>query len=316
MAHAGRSLYKLRKIPKLPSVKILRQKLRQFRSKVVLRCIHEILTMEVIELLCCLAVLATFTSGVRIRCEYQMGDWNVLGRLYTCRGSVISDENPTIVTDVIGTHLAGDENSDVKGFWVLDGHESLTTIPKGLENFFANLQGFQWAYGNISSIDSSTFEPFSNLLRIGLQSNELVTLDGDLLQHTRKLHWISFSFNLLQHVGHDFLAGLTDLTYAYFQSNPCIHSEANTTQGVQDLNRLLPELCPPLATSLDPPTTTVSTTPEPNVCPVRCTINEEVDEINNRIEGVELQMRDEMMNRMEEIERQLRELNSSPCSCY
>lgn len=48
------------------------------------------------------------------------------------------------------------------------------------------------------------------------------------------------------------------------------------------------------------PTTTISTTSEPSKCPIRCTINDETDE---------------MMARIEELEKMMREVNSSPCSC-
>lgn len=73
-----------------------------------------------------------------------------------------------------------------------------------------------------------------------------MTLDGDLFQHTPKLQEIDFSLNELEHVGHNLLAGLASLTVVDFSANPCISEEAETPEGIQELNLQLPIKCPPL----------------------------------------------------------------------
>lgn len=278
-----------------------------FNIKKVIEATHKSLTMKTLGLVISLALLATLTAGVRIQCIYQNMNWAV-GDLYSCIGTVISTESPAIITEVSGFHLTGRNNSDVKGFDIV-GHQILSTIPARIDSFFSNLEVFRWFIGNISTIDSSVFAPHPNLLLIILGSNNLVALDSDLFHHTRKLREIHFNHNKLQHVGHDLLAGLTDLTHATFISNPCISSWVNNSQQIQELNRQLPIQCPPLAlattpnpptTAPDPPTTTISTTSAPNECPIRCTMNDEADWMKKRIE---------------EIERQMREIQSNPCSC-
>lgn len=164
--------------------------------------------MKAIAVFSTLAFLATFTSGVEIECIFIDFEWFDYTPLYTCRGIVISMENPTLVTKMSGNHEAGREDSDVKGFRIIGDQINLTTISNGIGNFFASLQVFSWTYGNISSIDSRTFRHFPNLLYIDLTQNRIVALDGDLFQFTRKLRWIHFDSNSLQHVGHDLLTGL------------------------------------------------------------------------------------------------------------
>lgn len=174
--------------------------------------------------------------------------------------------------------------------------------------------------GNISTIDSTTFEPFPNLVDINLDGNRLVSLDGEIFKHTRKVGGVWFNNNGLQHVGHDLLNGLTDLTWAAFQSNPCIHAYAHTPEAIQELKLRLQTQCPPSATPPDPPTTTISTTSEPNECPESCTSNEQTQEIYKRMEEMERQMRDETKARMEdaqemkemiaELQRQLTKLEN------
>lgn len=127
---------------------------------------------------------------------------------YLCEVTIINVENSTTVTEVSGTHLEGKNNEDVKAF-VIRNQTTITKIPEGIEKFFADLELFIWEFGHISTIDSSTFKPFPNLVFIDLGNNRLVTLNSNLFQHTRKLRVISFAGNLLEQVGHDLLTGLT-----------------------------------------------------------------------------------------------------------
>lgn len=268
--------------------------------------------MKVIEVFCCMALYATLASGVEIDCWYRMTNW-IPGGIYICGATITNVEDPTTVRNINGTHLAGRSNEDVRGFSVFL-HDILTTIPTGIEKFFANLELFAWDNGNISTIDSSTFKPFPSLLFISLGNNKLISLDGDLLQHSRKLREIEFHGNLLEHVGHDLLTGLTDLTYADFESNPCINIRANTPEAIQELNRQLPIKCPlnpiiecPTTCMIDeimdriaeleradPQTTTISA-PDPNECPSGCASNVEV-------RGMERQIRDEMKSMVKEVQ--------------
>lgn len=84
--------------------------------------------------------------------------------------------------------------------------------PKWNRIFFPQILKAFWTSGNISSIDSSTLEPFKKFSRIFLNSNKLVSFNSDLFQRTRKLQMIHFDGNKLQRVGHNLLAGLACLT--------------------------------------------------------------------------------------------------------
>lgn len=269
--------------------------------------------MKAIGLFGCLALLTTFTSGVKIHCIYYIeGYWDI-GPFYSCGAFNISLENPTTVTGISGAHMAGKHNADVKGFYI-NNFEYLTTIPRGLENYFPSLELLQWFGGSISLINSGTFQPFRNLSYVELSRNKLVTLDGNLFQHTPKLRHIHFSNNLLAHVGHGLLTTLTDLTAAEFHANPCVDTAAHTPDQIQDLNLHLPIKCSTLDTTSDRPTTTISTTPVQNDCPISCTSNEETRKMKNRMKKIERQMRDDLSERILELEKQMRELSSDPRS--
>lgn len=252
--------------------------------------------MKTIRLFGCLAFFATLTSGVEFQCKYEIANLNGLGSSYICHATIISVERPSITTNISGTHEAGKVNADVNNFWV-ENHRILTKIPNGIEQSFANLQVFLWRDGRISTIDSNTFKPFPNLLIIYLGYNQLVTLDGDLFQHTRKLRELFFESNLFEHVDHDILTGLTDLTFADFSSNPCIDAWADTPEGMQELKLQLTIQCPPLVIEcprtcmIDEVMERIEKLERPDTdCPSTCTSNDETDEMKTRMDEMQSQI--------------------------
>lgn len=206
--------------------------------------------MQVIGLFICMAALATLISGVKIQCDYQILYILKNETMYSCNATISNQENPTSVTEIKGTHMEGKSDSEVKGFFTYAGHENFTKVPNGIGKIFVNLEGFIWHSGNISSIDSCTFEQFPNLLYTVLAYNKIVTLDGDLFRFTRKLRAISFQLNMLEHVGYDLLSGLTALEIAAFDGNPCVNATAETSEETKQLNIQLPIQCPPTTSEL------------------------------------------------------------------
>lgn len=104
--------------------------------------------MRLVGLIISLAALAAFISGVKFECKFSFNNWIGAESTYTCGGAIVSVENPATVTEIIGTHLAARNNTDVKAFWI-QSHEILTKIPSGIEKFLANLEIFGWSRGNL-----------------------------------------------------------------------------------------------------------------------------------------------------------------------
>jgi len=237
--------------------------------------------------------LATYISGMEVQCSLQDPFWIVVGEHYTCFATVTSVDNSTSFTSVIANHAQGQNNSDVTAFAV-DFNDELTFFPRGIEQFFPNLRVIRWWVGNLTTIDSSTFQPFPDLELVDIGHNKLVSLDGNLFQHSPRLRVIWFNNNLLQNVGQGFLTGLTNLTMANFGENPCINVWAGTPEEIEDFRIQLPIQCPPLDPTPDPPSTTISTTTEPDECPIDCTRRDDV-----------------MMDMIVELQRRVDELSSN-----
>lgn len=133
--------------------------------------------------------------------------------------------------------------------------DHLTRIPARIEQFFPNLIGLQWYNGGATTIVADDIKPFGDLEELYVFQTHLNSLDGDLFNYSQRLRMVFFSNNQLEHVGHNLLQGMPQLTQAHFNSNPCIDSAAVTPAEIEELNIRLPIVCPPLGTTTDQSTT-------------------------------------------------------------
>lgn len=85
------------------------------------------------------------------------------------------------------------------------------------------------------------------MVMLFMNNNRLVSLHRSLLTRKPMLQWISFGYNSLQHVGHNFLGELRD-----FSNNPCIDKFVYNPDAIQELNLQLPIICPPLLGEYSP----------------------------------------------------------------
>lgn len=194
-----------------------------------------------------------------LQCEFSMKDWTFIGNHCSCmvKTEVMAEDDPLIVKEVRGNHLAGKSNTDVVEFSAY--RQATTFIPKNIEKFFPNLLIFCWIDGELLKIDSKDLEPFPNLFFFDIGGNKIKSLDGNLFMYTRKLQTIYLDANQIQHVGRDLITGLEELLRVYFRKNVCMDFAASNLSEIQRFKELLPMNCPECAFSL------------------RCSLNEEND---------------------------------------
>jgi Leucine-rich repeat (LRR) protein len=181
------------------------------------------------------------------------------GEMYTCvNATIIEYGNDKTVTNTTGTHEVGKSNNDVEGF-LTELTFNLTDFPVNLAGFFPKLRVLLIYAPDLTSISSESLKlPF--LEGFVMFFSQIVSIDGNLFQHTPNLKWIYFVFNKIQHIGHNLLTNLPNLKEVGFISNPCINNLtfANTPAAIQELNRQLPIFCPPLSPTTLAPTTIIS----------------------------------------------------------
>lgn len=271
------------------------------------------------------AILISSSSAVILNCEFMLVDIGPVGIIYTCYTTSVTviDQESIVVTNVTGTHLSSLNNENVGAIYVYN-IQSLNRIPEKISEFFPNLKAFLWYFSNLTSISAHDLAQFPKLERVNLDGNRLVTITGNLFASNPQLQWISLNQNRIQNIGHDLLSNLRNLTVADFRANDCIDVLAITTQRIQELNALLPIICPPLDETTEVPTTTqlsTTTLPPSGYCSAGCSdqidfvraeLSTEINELRNTVIQLN-QVVASYEERFYEMERQLRELTANPC---
>jgi hypothetical protein len=209
-------------------------------------------------------VAGTFSSSaVHFDCEFEIGEWFVLGVVYNCEPKVSSINEKYLIESVEGEHLPNKALKDVKTLNVR--FQDLPKIPINLADFFPNLEGIQWYKSNLQALSADELKSFPNLQVFSSYENPLVVLDGDIFVGTPRLQWLSFYNNSIENVGYGLISSLYSLAYANFQENVCINRVMTHPAMMGELIQELKERCPSLT--------------EPEECDHRCSLNEEVDKL-------------------------------------
>lgn len=227
------------------------------------------------------------SDAIEFRCEFRNVGWSApVGSAYTCDyAQVTNQNNSTSLDSVQGYHLDGKRNSDVKALWV--EWTKLEKLPTNIETFLPNLEVLLWAAGNLVAITADDLRPFPEMKFLSLHNNKIVSLDSDLFHHSPKLVRFEIFVNEIRNVGYDLLANLKELTAVQFSGNPCISFYATTPEVILELKERLVTQCPPLtgtAPTSSTSKTTISAKAADPSCDVRCTVNDEMDEVMKAIE--------------------------------
>jgi hypothetical protein len=184
--------------------------------------------------------IAASADAVIFQCNFGDAGWITLPNVYTCFATIIYTETDAL-EDVKGTHLDGRSNSDVE--FVFVQNENTNRLTRNMEKIFPNLVGLSWGRSNLTELSAEDFQPFPNILFFAAFTNKLVTLDGDLFRHTRRIRLINFANNRIETVGENLFNMLTDLERAAFEMNRCIDMNAVNIWEVEQLTRVLVQNC-------------------------------------------------------------------------
>lgn len=200
---------------------------------------------SIMKTLIIILVAFSLAQGLIIKCQYFRIQWTKDGEaLYGCEANVTKMENPKTLEKVKGKHLTNKTIDDV-GYFLLKNHKGLEQIPKNFGERFPDLNVLFWINGSLTSLTSDDLK-FPKLLSLSLARNHLVSIESDLLKHTRKLEEFYFGFNLLEHVGHEIFNDLIMLHDVDLVANPCIDARVKDYGAIVELSKQLETRCPPL----------------------------------------------------------------------
>lgn len=172
--------------------------------------------------------LSNYVESVVVVC-----DFNNSNNGYMCDVKylkITTKENRTI-TGVIGDHLSGKSNSDVK--FIKSENHIVKFFPLELARLFEYLEIVQINNAALFEIHSSDFQQFGgNLKKLSMDNNAIQVLEADLFQYNANLNYISLSSNKLRHVDDETFRGIEELTALYLRHNPCIDNYEQSRDNV------------------------------------------------------------------------------------
>jgi hypothetical protein len=255
---------------------------------------------------------ALTVKGIILNCNYVSKSFTqVEGNLFGCTVTLISVGTIADIEELKGTLAAGKTLEDVEH--ISAARKTMITIPLNLEDFFPNLRAIQLYQMSLETISMEDLKPFPNLEHLNLAANVLTSIPFNLFDFNPKLKLIYLYNNKIATVGQGILDGLNVLVDVQFGGNVCIKSDATTPEELELIKQELLEKCLPAGETIAPKTTTLptttptttiteastaskpTTTPTPTTlspetttinCEHRCTLNEEVDDLQTSLESV------------------------------
>jgi hypothetical protein len=195
-----------------------------------------------------------------------------LGGSYHCDAKVKPGAS-NLIEQVNGQHLPNKTTSDVTSIWVR--YQPVAEIPKNFLTFFPKIKAIYLLGTNLRPVTAYDLKPFPDLIYFGSASNQpQVNIASDLFQFNPKLRGVNFYNASLQHVGFGALKILKDLEQAGLQKNPCIDKFFSKPAEIDKLKETISTSCPPLEGT---------TTVKPAECNLRCSLDDEVDDLTMTI---------------------------------
>lgn len=195
------------------------------------------------------SVFSSISHAIVIDCGFGIIPiLDTLRDVYTCAATVFLEGDARVVTEIRGTHQPGRSNTEVYGFY-LNGANDQTNmggfVPRGLGQFFPNLQAFDVINYEAVEIAQEDLAGLDNLLQLRLTGNRIRVVPRNLLEGKNLLRTVRFNVNpTLRHVAHHVFDSLPSLIHLDFRGT--CHPQENTNRA--DVLRMIFRLaqeCPP-----------------------------------------------------------------------
>lgn len=178
----------------------------------------------------CLIALCAYVESVAVQCKFE--EIKNLGYRCDVKSIKITSKDDRIITEIIGDHLSGRSNSDLKFFDCQD--HIIKFFPLELAAFFKNLEIIYIFNATLSELHSSDLQQFGGKLKnFDVNYNEIEDIEAGLFQYNENVEVIAFSDNKLKHIESGAFRGLNKLTDLYLNGrNPCIDRTASSRSEV------------------------------------------------------------------------------------
>ena len=180
-------------------------------------------------------MLCGFGDSVDIQCKYQHYSYYAVGYVYECipqNTLNIKSRESAVINSVNGSHLSGKSNADVTYFYSDVSSRVIEYFPRNLENIFTKLKMISIQFGRLKEIQQSDLRPFTKLVRLSLDFNDIEFLEDGLFAYNLELEFVGFDFNKIINIGSQVFDNLNKLAWLYLRGNTCINMDAENNKTV------------------------------------------------------------------------------------
>lgn len=179
-----------------------------------------------------------------LNCNFYTSGWgNAEGLYYTCKVIDLRTESPNILIDrILGNHIENFSNDDVK-HWVVENSPRMLFMPRGVGDFFKNLEEVYIRNVGLQSITQSDLRQFQSLEQLTLYETELRSLESGLFQFNPRLKLLNLNSNRLSSIAPDVLSPLKNLFHVSLKNNVCIDIDMYKEDGVKKVIQEIIKRC-------------------------------------------------------------------------
>lgn len=148
---------------------------------------------------------------------------------YTCTARIISVGDPRIVTDVIGTHLAGYNYLNVSG--MLIENQVLSLAPLNIPTFLPNIELYRILNAQTEEIQPRDIAGFKRLRFYMVNTSQsLISVPPNMFANHPQLEGIAVNQNRMQHVAYNVFDNLNQL-HSLWIGSTCIDYGVNRNRA-------------------------------------------------------------------------------------
>lgn len=178
---------------------------------------------------------------VKLECEYQ---YRGIDFSYICVPKNIKTSwNDKTVTEVVGSHLEGKNNSHVDSLVI--HNQNCHFIPRNLGQFFPNLENLIIMKSNVQFLLSGDLDGLNKLQYFDVSNNPIEHIGEDFFTGHTSITSVSFSNCHIKKVDFGALDSLKKLTSINFEHNECIdiREEYVNKKTIERLSMLIYSKC-------------------------------------------------------------------------
>ncbi|CAG9810429.1 unnamed protein product [Chironomus riparius] len=188
----------------------------------------------------------SYLDAVDIMCKYQILEFIPLGSTYTCYTTSfyqISSRSESSITQTTGLHLFGKNNINVEGFeWK---YGNIAYFPTKLTSIFNNLKVI-YMVTYIKEIRQSDLMPFTKLVHLNMNYNQIEVLEAGLFDYNPHLEYINFKSNKISQIDSKIFDKLPKMRFLDLRTNECINMKAeDSLTDVKDVIQSVQSKCDP-----------------------------------------------------------------------